>query len=53
MDEGIHALAQRKLKLDAAVLQGVTATGADGQQRARKKDASDTVQVFFFLCHCA
>ena len=50
MDEGIHALAQRKLKLDAAVLQGVTATGADNQQRGRKKDASDTMQVCFLLC---
>ena len=25
MDEGIHALAKRKLKLDAAVLEGITA----------------------------
>lgn len=25
MDEGIHALAKRKLKLDAAVLDGITA----------------------------
>lgn len=27
MDEGIHAMAERKLRLDAAVLDGVTANG--------------------------
>ncbi len=44
MDEGIHALAQRKLKLDAAVLQGVTATG-DAQQRKKSGAAAETVQA--------
>ena len=41
MDEGIHALAKRKLKLDAAVLDGITAGGHNGQSNA----ATDVAQM--------
>ena len=43
MDEGIHAMAERKLRLDAAVLDGVTAA-AEGKAAGT---AAATVQV-----HC-
>ena len=43
VDEGIHAMAERKLRLDAAVLDGVTAA-ADGKGAGT---AAATVQV-----HC-
>lgn len=47
MDEGIHALAMRKLRLDAAVLEGITATG-DARMAKKGESATDTVQV----CPC-
>ncbi|KAK9819591.1 hypothetical protein WJX72_000080 [[Myrmecia] bisecta] len=34
VDEGIHGLAQRKLRLDAAVLDGITVTGAETSKKA-------------------
>lgn len=37
MDEGIHALAERKLRLDAAVLDGITASAT--QAKAYEKAA--------------
>lgn len=44
VDEGIHALAMRKLRLDAAVLEGITATG-DARKGKGGDSAADTVQV--------
>ncbi len=44
VDEGIHALAMRKLRLDAAVLDGITATG-DSRKGKGGDSATDTVQV--------
>ena len=44
VDEGIHALATRKLRLDAAVLDGITATG-DTRKGKSGDSAADTVQV--------
>lgn len=44
VDEGIHALATRKLRLDAAVLDGITATG-DSRKGKGGDTATDTVQV--------
>ena len=43
VDEGIHAMAERKLRLDAAVLDGVTAAAAG----KAASTAAATVQV-----HC-
>ena len=42
VDEGIHALAARKLRLDAAVLEGVTSSAAGG---ARTGAGADAVQA--------
>ncbi|CAL8461937.1 g1468 [Coccomyxa elongata] len=44
VDEGIHALAMRKLRLDAAVLEGITATG-DARKGKGGDSAADTVQM--------
>ncbi|BDA41342.1 probable SWI/SNF-related matrix-associated actin-dependent regulator [Coccomyxa sp. Obi] len=44
VDEGIHALATRKLRLDAAVLEGITATG-DARKGKGGDSAADTVQM--------
>lgn len=44
VDEGIHALATRKLRLDAAVLEGITATG-DTRKGKGGDSAADAVQV--------
>jgi len=41
VDEGIHALAKRKLKLDAAVLEGITA----GSQNKQNTAGTDAVQM--------
>lgn len=41
VDEGIHALAKQKLKLDAAVLEGITAGSLNTQNIA----ATDAVQM--------
>ena len=41
VDEGIHALAKQKLKLDAAVLEGITA----GSQSKQNMGATDAVQM--------
>ena len=41
VDEGIHALAKRKLKLDAAVLEGITA----GNQSKQSSSATDAAQM--------
>ena len=41
VDEGIHALAKRKLKLDAAVLEGITA----GSQSKQSNSATDAAQM--------
>lgn len=43
MDEGIHAMAERKLRLDAAVLDGVTAAGV----AKAGSTAAETAQVPF------
>ncbi len=58
VDEGIHALATRKLRLDAAVLDGITATG-DARKSKSGDSATDTVQArpcstFFtsICCYC-
>ena len=53
VDEGIHALATRKLRLDAAVLEGITATG-DARKGKGGVSAADTVQVRWrlLLLHC-
>ncbi len=42
MDEGIHALAKQKLKLDAAVLEGIT---AGSQKKQKKQNIADTDAV--------
>ena len=51
VDEGIHAMAERKLRLDAAVLDGVTAA-ADGKASST---AAATVQVYSMpdICRAA
>ena len=48
VDEGIHAMAERKLRLDAAVLEGVTATG-DGRSSGA---TVETAQVLLALATC-
>lgn len=45
MDEGIHALAKQKLKLDAAVLEGITA----GSQKKQNIADTDAVQMGHLL----
>ena len=46
VDEGIHALAARKLRLDAAVLEGVTSSAAGASRRGGGGGAAaDTVQA--------
>ena len=48
VDEGIHAMAERKLRLDAAVLDGVTATG-DGKSSGA---TVETAQVLLTSAAC-
>lgn len=43
VDEGIHAMATRKTRLDAAVLDGITASSKAGA-------AAETLQVLHTLC---
>ena len=44
VDEGIHAMAQKKLRLDAAVLDGITSTGA-GEAGGKGGKASETLAM--------
>lgn len=44
VDEGIHQLAQRKLKLDAAVLEGITGH-SDGKARVCNTEAAEMGQL--------
>ncbi len=46
VDEGIYAMATRKTRLDAAVLDGITATG-DGRKAGA---AAETLQARAFVC---
>lgn len=44
VDEGIHQLAQRKLKLDAAVLEGITGE-SNGKARMCNTEAAEMGQL--------
>ena len=49
MDEGIYAMAERKLRLDAAVLDGVTAT-RDGKSSGATVETAQVLPAISIEC---